>query len=164
MQKAECTPGAGVCASLNFPSQKVSPSQKALCIAGVLWVLWVQGDPAASGHSLPRLDSTSGFSRGVCAPTGDLLSLGQEKVSAVCPVLRDMCGAGWGIILLWVLSPLGLRTAFGCVLFPFKHTGSAARSQDGALGWGWVTAVLGLPSQNTVSNLPPRSLPGYAGG
>lgn len=63
-----------------------------------------------------------------------------------------------------LFSPLGLRTAFGCGFFPFKHTGSAARSQDGALGWGWVTAVLGLPSQNTVSNLPPRSLPGDAGG
>lgn len=54
--------------------------------------------------------------------------------------------------------PLGLRTSLLDVLFsPLKNTGSSW-AWMGLLGWRWVTAAVGLPSRNPVSNAcPPPS-------
>lgn len=123
---------------------------------GIAWALRL------SGH----LDSTSWFSRGVCAPTRDLLITDWGKVSRVCPVLRDVCGAGWGIILLWgprfspPLSPGSLDVLF----FPSRIRDLLPAPGMGLLGRRWATAAVGLPSQNLVSNIPPPPLTGDAGG
>lgn len=130
------------------PSQKPHTWWGAGCFVGAPGAAWA---PQPSGRSLLPLDGTSWFSRGVCVPTGEMLSTARGKVSRVQPVLRDTRGAGWGAIVLWVPPPpLGLRTSLLDVLFfPLKNTGSSW-AWMGLLGWRWVTAAMGLPSRNPV--------------